>query len=217
MSCNCFDNSAQAGTNKFFSKFSKKYLKQFRKRGLAKEQRYLAEGIALYPIKGTSLLEIGCGVGGLHLTLLKQGAVSATGIDISEGMLQGAKQLAQEMGFDKQTTYILGDFVQTNSEISEADITILDKVVCCYENVDELLETSLAKTRKIYALSFPRPTLFIKTMFHVPIVLGKLLKWSFHPYWHEWHQILQTIEQNGFTQTFHKHTFVWDVRVFEKQ
>ncbi len=216
MSCNCIEQSSLHGTNKFFTKFSKKYLKRFRKRGLAKEQKYLVEGITAGTIRNKSILEIGCGVGGLHLTLLKLGAASATGIEISEGMLAGAKQLSKELGFGQQTTYLLGDFAQMNGEIKDADVTILDKVVCCYEHVDELLKKSLSKTRSVYALSFPKPNVFIKLMFSIPIALGKLLRWSFHPYWHDWNRVLQQIEHHGFKQRYHNTTFIWAVYVFER-
>ena len=102
-------------------------------------------GIELSPLTGKSILEIGCGVGGLHLTMLKHGASSAVGIDISEGMIEGAKQLSKELGCENRTQYLLGDVVQINGTIADADIVILDKVVCCYENIDALMTTSLSK------------------------------------------------------------------------
>jgi 2-polyprenyl-3-methyl-5-hydroxy-6-metoxy-1,4-benzoquinol methylase len=202
------------GTDKFFSKTSRKYLKSFRKKGLAKEQKYLIEGITSVAVRDKTILEIGCGVGGLHLTLLKEGAHSAVGIDIAQGMLDGAKNLSKELGMEARTEYILGDFVQLNGKITDADITVLDKVVCCYENVDVLLDKSLAKTRNIYALSFPKSNTLIKFFFFIPITVGKLLKWQFRPYWHEWDAVVKRIESAGFKQTYNNATLFWDVRVF---
>ena len=209
--------STVSGTNKFFSKHSARYLKQFKKKGLAKEQKLLVKGIELSPVKGSSILEIGCGVGGLHLTLLQYGASSAVGIDISEGMLEGAKQLSKDLGFEERTSYQLGDFVQLNSEIDKADITILDKVVCCYEDVDTLLEKSLSKTNRMYALSFPRPNLLVKLTFQIPIILSKLLKWFFRPYWHDWDRVVRTIEASGFKKIYRSTTMLWEVQVFENK
>src|ERR1041385_7221784 len=115
----CSSCTSVQGTDKFFSNQSKRYLKKFRKRGLAKEQTFLVEGIELSSIAGKSILEIGCGVGGLHLTMLRHGADSAVGIDISEGMLEGAKQLSSELGLNERTAYHLGDFVQMNGVIEQ--------------------------------------------------------------------------------------------------
>jgi len=189
-------------------------LKSFRKKGLAKEQKYLVDGITSSGIQDKSILEIGSGVGGLHISLLKKGAKSAIGIDIAQGMLDGAKTLSKELGMEARTEYILGDFVQLNGKIADADITVLDKVVCCYEDVDALLDKSLSKTRNIYALSFPKSNILIKLLISIPIILGKLLKWQFRPYWHDWDAVVKRIESAGFTQTYKNATMVWDVRVF---
>ncbi|MBI4546981.1 MAG: class I SAM-dependent methyltransferase [Ignavibacteriae bacterium] len=216
MNC-CQPSTATLGTNKFFSRQSKRYLKRFRKGGLAREQQYLIEGILSAGVTGKSILDIGCGIGGIHFTLLKQGALSAIGVEISQGMLDSAKQLSKELGFEKQTSYLRGDFVEMDGQVSQADITVLDKVVCCYENLDALLTASLEKTRNIYALSFPKPTFWIKLFIHIPITLGRLLRWSFRPYWHDWNGMVQMIEEKGFTQRYQKETFLWAVRVFEKK
>ena len=216
MSCCCVSSEAIRGTNKFFSKQAKSYVRKFHKRGLAKEQRYLLEGILLSPIAGRTVLEIGCGVGALQLTLLKYGALSALGVDISEGMIEAAEELSRELGFTKQTLYRIGDFVRVNEEIPDADIVILDKVVCCYADIVELLKKSCGKSRSILALSYPRPKAFVKLMFLVPILLRKLLKWPFHPYWHDWSRMVQKIEEAGFEQVYERETIVWTVRVFEK-
>ena len=216
MNC-CKSSPSLQGTNKFFSKHADRYLKQFRKKGLAKEQKHLVKGIEQSSITGKSILEIGCGIGGLHLTMLQHGASAAVGIDISEGMIEGAKQLSKELDFEDQTQYLLGDIVQMNGTIPEADIVVLDKVVCCYEDIDRLMATSLSKSTHTYALSFPNPNILVKVSFFGLIGLGKLLKWSFHPYWHEWDRVVRRIEEGGFLRTYRDSTLWWTVAVFNKK
>ena len=212
----CCAQEAIRGTDKFFTRTSRRYMKNFRKKGLSKEQRLLLEAITASGIQEKSLLEIGCGVGGLHITLLQKGAGRATGVDIAQGMLEGAKALSRETGMEERTEYILGDFVQEYERIGEADITILDKVVCCYEDVNSLLDKSIASPRNTYALSFPKQNTFLKLFFAVPITMGKLLRWSFHPYWHDWKGLARRIESAGFRQTYRNSTVLWDVRVFRR-
>ncbi|MBI3363996.1 MAG: methyltransferase domain-containing protein [Ignavibacteriae bacterium] len=213
MSCRC---TSTEGANTFFSEEASQYLKKFRKKGLAKEQRYLAEGILSTNVTGKSILEIGSGVGGLHLTLLKDGARAAFGIDLAEGMVDGAKQLSHEMGFSDLASYRAGDFAHIADEIAEADIVILDKVVCCYEDVDDLVAKSLSKTRGVYALSFPRPIFPVKLSFQTMIAIGKLFKWPFRPYWHDWDAMLKKIRADGFQEVAHRDTFVWAAYVFRR-
>lgn len=216
MSCHCVVSDCILGTDRFFTKFSKKYLKRYRRRGLAKEQKYLIEGITMTDIAGKSILDIGCGIGGIHLEMLKHGASMAVGVEISQGMIEAAKQLSKEMGFDSKTRHLHGDFLEMDENIPRADITILDKVICCYENVDELITKSAQKTQSIYGLSFPRPHWMIKFIFNLPILAGKILRWKFRPYWHDWIAVLAMIQKLGFTQRYNRNTFLWSVYIFEK-
>lgn len=205
------------GTNKFFSRRSSTYSKRFRRKGLAKEQRYLVEGIMQEPLTSKTVLEIGSGVGSVHLNLLEQGASSAVGIDIAEGMIEKARQLAHDKGLEKRTRYFVGDFATMDGEVPGSDITILDKVVCCYDDVNALIEKSTAKTNEIYALSFPRDYLPVKMMFKTQIFIAKLLRFSFRPYWHNWDELCRNIASRGFSEIYHNKTLVWTVRVYRRR
>ena len=149
MSSCCQTDTRSEGTNKFFSKWSKKYAKRFRKGKLEKVQKHLLEGIRKESVAEKAILDIGCGVGSLHLTLLEEGAAKATGVDISEGMLEQAKKFSAQRSLGAKTSYILGDFVQKAGEIEPADITLLDKVVSCYDDVQALVKKSAENTRRI--------------------------------------------------------------------
>src|SRR5260221_1469350 len=110
MSCSC--PRPIEGTDKFFSGSAKQYAKRFRRKGLAREQQFLVEGISQTSILDKTILEIGCGVGGLHLTLLARGGRAAVGIDIALGVLEEAKALSRQMGWGNKTMYVPGDFVR---------------------------------------------------------------------------------------------------------
>lgn len=212
----CCSTSPLPGTSKFFSDSSKKYLKRFKRRGLAKEQGYLLEGMTQSSVAGKSILEIGCGVGGLHLSILQQGAAKATGIDLSDEMLDAAKKLSAELGLAGRTTYLLGDFAAMNGEAPASDIVILDKVVCCYENMDGLLRKSLRKTGATYAISFPRPWALSRMMVGALILRSKILRMTFRPFWHDWDRMVGAIRSEGFSEVYSRDTLVWAVRVFSR-
>ncbi|MBI3005045.1 MAG: methyltransferase domain-containing protein, partial [Ignavibacteriales bacterium] len=92
----CQTHPAQEGTNKFFSRWSKKYAKRFKKGKLEKVQQHLLEGVRTEPVASKEILDIGCGVGSLHMTLLAEGASKAIGVDISEGMLDQARKFSEQ-------------------------------------------------------------------------------------------------------------------------
>jgi ubiquinone/menaquinone biosynthesis C-methylase UbiE len=71
--------------------------------GVAEVDRYL-EGIKLC---GHSVLDIGCGLGGVDLHLVKHHAAAlVTGIDIDPGLIDRCNQLAKKYGVEKQTRFI---------------------------------------------------------------------------------------------------------------
>ncbi len=218
MSCCCAPNRAAIeGTNKFFNSQASRSEKYLKKKGLRKEQKYLAEGIRRSGMTDTEILEIGCGVGGLHLSLLKDGAAQATGFDISEKMIATARKLSGEMGLQERTQYRHGDFVAMHDEAPTADVTILDKVICCYEDVSELIARSTAKTRRIYAVSYPRPSTLVRLVFRSMKFFLKLFRESFHPYYHEPKQIQDWIAEAGFEKVYEKETMIWLIQIFERK
>ena len=174
------------------------------------------EGVRKEPCASKEILDIGCGVGALHITLLREGADAATGIDISEGMLQQAKKLAEENHLEDKTRYILGDFVRESEMIKEADITFLDKVVCCYEDYGTLIERSTAKTKTIYALSHPKNSLLMELIFKLQIFILKFSHGSFHPFWHDWDEVHRIILGQGFQLMYSNSTIAWQVLVYRR-
>jgi 2-polyprenyl-3-methyl-5-hydroxy-6-metoxy-1,4-benzoquinol methylase len=205
------------GTNKFFNTQARRSEKYFKKKGLRKEQRHLAEGIRQSGMREAEILEIGCGVGGLHLSLLKESAAKATGFDISEKMIATARRLSAEMGLQDRTQYRHGDFVAMHENAPAADVTILDKVICCYENAPELIAHSTAKTRRIYAVSYPRQNPFVRLVFKSAEFFLKLFRQAFHPYYHEPERIQQWITKAGFEKVYENETVIWLIQIFERK
>jgi len=216
MACYCTTNPIQEGANSFFSKYSALYARRFRKRGLERVQKLLLQGVRTEPIRGKEILDIGCGVGALHLTLLNEGATRSTGVDMSEGMIERARKLSDDLGVADRAEYLVGDFVELAGSIRESDVTLLDKSVCCYEDLDLLVRTSTAKTKRIYAVSHPKQNIFMEVAFKGHITLARLFRWKFHPFWHDWKKLREDIRNLGFELVYSNATPMWQVLVFRR-
>lgn len=204
------------GTNKCFSRHARRYSKRFRKKGLDKQQSILAKGILEHGVASKTILEIGCGAGGLHLSLLQKGAASAVGVEIAEGMLNQAREHAGRMGLSDRTSYHLGDFVGMNGSIPDSDIVILDKVLCCYADVTTLIHQSTEKCRALYAATYPRDSILARLFFKPAEWFGELLRWSFHPYYHEPATIENMIMRRGFEEVVSQTTPIWQVKIYKR-
>ena len=214
MSC-CCPHSRSAG--KLFSIFARRYRKRFQKRGFEPSQNQLMEGISQAGYEGASILEIGSGVGHIHQTLLEQGAQRAMGVDLAPKMIEEAQLWARDRGLAECTDYIEGDFVTMDSDnIELADITVLDKVICCYPDADALVHKSLDKTGHIYAVTYPRKHLLTQIGEKIGIVVMWLIRSCFHPYVHDPEQIETWIKEQGFEKRYENKTLIWLTQVYVK-
>ncbi len=210
----CCPHSQSAG--KFFSFFAKSYRRRFSNKGFEVSQQQLIEGITQASYKDKILLEIGCGVGHLHQTLIEQGAKSATGIELAAKMLDEARDWAKQRGLTEKTNYIEGDFIFIANTIEPADIVIMDKVVCCYPDADSLTHRSLEKCLSTYALTYPRKTWYTRLGMQILALLMKLVGSDFRPYVHDPDQIEKWITEQGYKKINQAQTTVWLTQVYKK-
>jgi magnesium-protoporphyrin O-methyltransferase len=205
-----------ADTARLFSRFAGLHRLRFRIFGLEKTQRQLIEGVRGAGLEGAELLEVGCGPGYLHRALLRLGAARATGVDLSECMLSTARAEARASGLQGRVDYRQGDFVRIADEVGEADVTLLDKVICCYPDWEALVDRSLAKTRRVYALTYPRDRLLTR--------LGvRSMRWGlrlagccYQPYLHDPRRVEACILGHGFVKSYSAQTSSWLTQVYTR-
>ncbi len=214
MSC-CCPHSRSGG--RFFSMFARNYRRRFSKKGFEPSQKQLMAGLLEAGFTDACLLEIGSGVGHLHMTLLEQGAKTATGIDLAPKMIEEAQSWATERGLAERVNYFQGDFMDILPQIEAADVTVLDKVVCCYPDADGLVHASLGKTRRVYALTYPRYRRSVRLAVAFGALLMKLIGSSFRPYAHQPDEIEQWIREAGFEKQYQNTTFIWLTQVYVKE
>ncbi|MDX1486911.1 MAG: class I SAM-dependent methyltransferase [Acidiferrobacterales bacterium] len=188
--------------------------RRYERRGLERSQRALLTGIEQADLAGASLLEIGCGVGYLHQRLLKAGAARAVGVDLSARMLEEARAGAKACGLVERTDYLEGDFLQIGGTLADADIVILDKVICCYPDARGLVERSLGKARRVYAFTIPRDRAFVRFGAGVMALAFRLLGSRFRPYVHDPESVDSWLRQQGFSSTYWAQTPIWQSSVY---
>lgn len=210
MSC-CCPHSRSA--SRFFSFFARSYRRRFSRQGFEPSQQQLLEGLEQAGYQDASLLEIGSGVGHLHLSLLEQGAATATGIDLAPAMIEEARRWASERGLGERASYQVADFMDMD-EPASADITILDKVICCYPDAEGLSRRSLAHTHRTWAVTYPRRIWYTRLGEKVGRLLMWLLRSDFRPYVHDPARIEAWAAQAGFKKVFEKQTFIWLSQIY---
>jgi len=205
-------HSESAG--KVFSFFAHSSRKRFEKKGLEPSQRQLLAGLEEAGYQNATVLDIGCGVGHVHQTLLEKGAQRAVGIDLAPKMLSEAKDWADKRDLGDRVSYIEGDFIELDEAVDSADVCLLDKVVCCYPDADGLLEKSLAKTRRAYALTYPRDRWFVRLGVRMWNIALWLLRSDFRTFVHDPERIERLIISEGLEKRFADQTAGWLTQVY---
>ena len=213
MSC-CCPHSRSGG--RLFSFVARNYRKRFSKKGFEPSQTQLMTGLQQAGYEGASVLEIGSGVGHLHMSMLEQGAATATGIDLAPKMIEEAVDWSKQRGLAERVQYFQGDFMEILPQVTPAEVTVLDKVVCCYPDADGLVHRSLEKTLRVYALTYPRYRWSVRLAVGLGAILMKLIGSSFRPYAHNPAEIEAWITAEGFDKLYQNTTLIWLSQIYVK-
>lgn len=200
----------------FSESYVDKELKGYRKRGPAKTTRMLIEAIKSQGVHGMTLLDIGGGVGAIQHGMLEAGVTHAMDIDASSAYLAGAKSEAQRRGLADKVTYEHGNFVDLAPNLPPADIVTLDRVVCCFPDMEKLVGLSVAKAGKFYGLVYPRDVWWTRFVLSIQNFFLRLTRSHFQSYVHPTEAVEALVTGKGLRRFFHRQTFVWQVVVFAR-
>lgn len=201
----------------FNRKKTARELKRYRRKGPAKTTRVLIEALKARGVQGMSLLDIGGGVGAIHHELLDAGASSATHADASTAYLEASREEVEHQGHAGRVGFLHGDFVELAADIPPADIVTLDRVICCYHDMQALVGLSSTRARQYYGLVYPRDTWLIRIGFAIlNFVLG-FRNNPFRIFSHSTQAVDAVVRGNGLERQFYAKSGVWQVVVYERQ
>lgn len=201
----------------FSNSWAQGELDEYYKNGSSKTTKLLIDVLKENEIEGMSLLDIGGGVGAVQHSLMTAGVRNVVDVDASAAYLQVAQAEAEKLGYAENASYVHGDFVQLAPEIESADIVTLDRVVCCYPHMHELIELSAQRAKQFYALVYPRDNIITKLGFQIfNFFAFKISRSPFRTYVHPTREIDAIIQSNGLNRVFHKKVSYWQVFVYKR-
>ena len=138
----CFDEWASANARRARSRET-----------VAGVTKPLLDALERTGLDGRTVLDLGCGVGDLMLALLARGARTGTGLDLGTGGIQQARDLATSRGLADRATFVVGDGAV--APLAAADVVVLNRVVCCYPDVDALIANATGAAQRVFAFTAP--------------------------------------------------------------
>lgn len=207
MSCCC----SPAHADIFDERTARRDLRRYRRKGLDRPGRELAHILQKRGVAGKTLLEVGGGIGALQVELLQAGAAHATNLEISPAYEHVGQQLLEEGAVAGRAERLLGDIVQEPDLASEADVVMLNRVVCCYPDVEGLMGAAADRARSEIALSFP-PDIWLARLINAASNLYLRLRGrAFRSYVHPQPAILAPALARGFRVEDERRAGVWRV------
>jgi magnesium-protoporphyrin O-methyltransferase len=201
------------------SQFNEKYvvgaLERYRKKGPSKTTRLLIDGLKAEGVAGMTLLDIGGGIGAVQHELLESGGVQRTlNVEASSAFLDAAKTEAERQGHADRIRHYHGDFVVLAADIPAADIVTLDRVICCYEDMRQLVGLSTARAGRLYGVVYPRDTWWMKAAQSFQTFRFRLQRHPFRTYVHSSRDVEALLSDQGLRQHFYRRTLLWQVAVY---
>ncbi len=198
----------------FDQEYAAMKLNAYRTKGPEKTTRMLVEALKKEGVGGMTLLDIGGGIGAVQHELLDAGAVQATDVDASSAYLQAATEEAGRRGLSERIHFLHGNFVELAPQIPPADIVTLDRVVCCYDDMQQLVELSAARAGKLYGMVYPRDTWFSKIGIWVENLIYRLQKNPFRAYVHSSKAVDAILRRHNLLRRSTQRTLTWQVVVY---
>ena len=200
----------------FNEKTVKRELRTYRRKGPEKTTRMLIQALQREGVQGASLLDIGGGLGALQHGLLASGAASAIDVDASQSYLIAAREEAARRGLQDRVRFIFGNFVDEAAGIDAADIVTLDRVLCCYDDMHRLVDTSAARARRLYGLVFPIDTWWSRLAMRLLNAFMALQKNQYRGFIHSTADIEKLIAGYGLTRRYYARSGFWQVAVYAR-
>lgn len=204
-----------SGISCCFDEESSKFVKDYRDKGLGFTSKAIMTVLQSRGLSGYTILELGFGPGALTVELLKTGAASAVGIDLSPKMVEAARTLAAQAGLSGSTSFRLGDGAK--DPLPPSDIVILDAVICCYPDPELLIDNSSSASRRLYAITIPDDRRLLTRVLKRLLPLqwlglrGKKFRFFIHPT----RPLIKRLHDKGFDPVHDsKAGWIWSVLVF---
>ena len=200
----------------FGDRFARHVAARYRKRGLGDTEQRIVDFLVDRGIVGSSVLEIGGGVGELHLELLRRGAARATNLELVDAYDAAANELASEAGVRDRIERRVLDIAATPGQVEPADVVLLHRVVCCYPDFERLLGAAADHAQRLLVFSHPPRNAASRLVLGAQNAAFRVSGRTFRTFAHPPEGMLAVLEERGLTPVYAHQGLVWRIAGLER-
>lgn len=208
----CCSNRAIAG--QFGGDAAQEELRRYRREGPLPTTKALIDALLARGVADTALLDVGAGVGAIHHALLDRGVRTAVHVDISNDYVEAARSEADRCAHAERVRFVTGDFVEVAPTLEPAEVVTLDRVICCYPDMEALVARSAEKARRLYGAVFPRDTWWVRAAIPLQNAVKRVRGSAFRTFLHSPSAIDALLRRAGFERRSTQRTWIWEVVVY---
>jgi 16S rRNA G966 N2-methylase RsmD len=200
------------GCDRFFGdRFARSVARRYRKRGLDKASRRMVAFLEREGIEGASVLEIGGGIGEIHIELLRRGAARATNLELSAAYDEPARELVREHGLEGRIDRRLHDIAADPGTVEPADVVVLHRVVCCYPDYERLLGAAADRAGRALVFSHPPRNVVSRAVVGAQNLAFRALRREFRTFAHPPRAMLDVLEARGLQVRLRHRGIPWQI------
>lgn len=177
--------------------------------------RELIEVIRREGVDGARLLDIGAGVGAVHVTLLEAGASTAIDVDASREYQATARAEADRRGLAGRVEYLFGDVVVLDPELPEVDVVTLDSAICCYPDLEPMLAAATRSRPRMVGITYPRDVWWMRAFMRAYNGWQAIRRSPARYFVHRHAQLERWMASAGYRNVHEGGIRVWRVVVYE--
>jgi SAM-dependent methyltransferase len=191
-------------------------LGRYRRQGPDRTTRMLLDMIRSVGLRDATLLDVGGGIGVIDHELLVDVVESAVLVDASPPAVDAARAEARRRGTIDRMELVEGDFVARASEIDRAQIVTLDRVVCCYADVESLIRNSASRARSLYGLVLPRDRAILRLSARLINVWYRIRGLRYRAHAHPNRVVDALVADAGLRPRIEGGTWAWRVVLYDR-
>jgi hypothetical protein len=200
----------------FGERYARRSLRRFRRKGLGGEARLMAEWAAEKGLDGTTVLEVGGGIGAIQADLLRAGAAHGTVVEVVPDYEPFAAEAARAAGVAERSAFVVANLVEDPAVVDPADVVALQRVVCCSPDGVRLLGAAAGLTRRVLVASYPRRSAWVRAAVWAQNAAFRLLGREFRAFVHDPDALAAAAAEHGLERERLKRGRVWETASFTR-
>ncbi len=200
----------------FDLKRAKKEMAQYLKTGPKKSTHYLIDPLKDQDLSSNSLLDIGGGTGAIILELFGKEIDRAYYLEISDAYSAVFRDQVVLRSLEENIEIQTGDLTENHQKLPRVDVVTMDKVICCYEDYQQLVKLSLQKAVKLYAYTIPLDVWWVKAINSVAEFIKSLFTNQLPTHVHPVGKIEEMVMAQGFRKIYQKSHREWLTVIYSK-